>query len=55
MAEPAETGSTEEDFRCPVCGTMFSTEGQDAKACPNDGFVCTREKCLVLHASKEDY
>ena len=55
MAEPAETGSTEEDFHCPRCGEMFPTDDQDQGDCPVCGTHCTRTTCQVLHASKEDY
>lgn len=51
MPEPGHTGSNEESFKCPVCGEMFPTDGQDEKNCPNDGFHCTRDKCLVMDTS----
>ncbi|MHB9130046.1 MAG: hypothetical protein ACYDBB_03020 [Armatimonadota bacterium] len=55
MPEPGDTGSTEESFRCPTCGEMFPTDGQDRKECPVDGTVCTRDTCLVLNASDVDF
>jgi hypothetical protein len=55
MAEPAETGTTEETFRCPTCGMMFPTGGADEGDCPADGTHCTREKCEVLNSSNEDF
>ena len=55
MAEPAETGSTEEDFKCPTCGMMFPTDGQNEADCPVDHTHCTRDTCVVLQASREDY
>ena len=55
MAEPAETGSTEEDFRCPTCGEMFPTNGEDEGDCPVDGTHCTRDTCLVIVASNEGF
>jgi hypothetical protein len=55
MAEPAHTGTTEESFRCPRCGMMFPTDGQDEGECPNDGTKCTRETCIVLMSSSEDF
>jgi rubrerythrin len=51
MPVPGETGSTEEDFRCPQCGEMFPTDGKDENDCPVCGTHCTRDKCLVLKAS----
>ncbi len=53
----ADTGGygVEEDFRCPTCGMMFATDGQDEADCPVDGTHCTRETCQVIHASDEDY
>lgn len=55
MAEPAETGTTEESFRCPTCGEMFPTNEEDEGDCPVDGTHCTRETCLVLDASNEGF
>ena len=55
MAEPSETGSTEEAFRCPRCGEMFPTDNLQEADCPVCGTHCTRDKCLVLIASKEGY
>lgn len=55
MAESRETGSVEEDFRCPTCGMMFATNGKDEGECPNDGTHCTRDTCLVINASREEY
>ena len=55
MAEPAETGSTEEVFRCPTCGEMFPTNSMDEGDCPVDGTHCTRDTCVVMIASKEGY
>jgi len=54
MADPAETG-TEEMFRCPRCGNMFPTDTEEEAECPVCGTLCTRDKCLALHASNEDY
>lgn len=51
MPEPGETGSTEESFRCPTCGEMFPTEGEDEGDCPVDGTHCSRDTCDVLDAS----
>lgn len=51
MPEAGETGSTEEMFKCPVCGEAFPTEGKDEGDCPVEGHHCTRENCRVLNAS----
>ncbi len=51
MPEPGETGFTEESFRCPTCGEMFPTEGEDEGDCPVDGTHCSRDTCDVLDAS----
>lgn len=55
MPEAGKTGSTEEVFRCPTCGMMFGTDGEDEGDCPVDGTHCTRDKCIVLDASNVDF
>ena len=55
MPEPGDTGSTEEMFRCPRCGTVFPTDGEDEGECPNDGTRCTRDHCLVITESNVGY
>lgn len=55
MAEPARTGTTIETFKCPTCGMMFATDGKDEGKCPADGTHCTREMCVVIESSDEDF
>ncbi len=55
MSQASEDGATEESFRCPTCGAMFPTNEEDEGECPIDGTHCTREACLVLFSSNEDF
>lgn len=55
MTEPARTGTTEETFKCPRCGMMFPTDGKEEADCPADGTHCTRDHCVVLNSSDEDF
>ena len=44
-----------ETFKCPNCGEMFPTFGEDQGTCPTCGMVCTRVSCRVLFSSNEDF
>jgi phage FluMu protein Com len=47
--------NAEPTFKCAKCGHMFATGGTGEAKCPQCGFECTAQSCVVLDASNEDY